>query len=285
MTKILASIISYNGFQYLPDCINSCKKSGIDILVIDNHSKDGSIEYLTAEKDINLIKNSLNLGFTKAANQAIEYAINNEFEYLLLLNQDTEYEKEMLTLLIENMEQDNLIAIVSPIYFNEYSNLEYQFKYNLKDFNIELENNQTPSIEVPFVNAACWLIDLKKINLIGNFNEIFKNYGSDLDFCNRTIFSGFKIYINKNAIITHKKEDFDYQNDLIKTVKLHNAFYIVYLINPIKKVTIQGFYISRTKKVIKSFIKFDLKDCMLNLITIFYIAFRLNKILEIRKNL
>lgn len=285
MKKILAAIISYNGKNFLPDCINSCKKSGLEILVIDNHSNDGSLEYLLAEKDILLINNTSNRGFTKAANQAIEYAIKHEFNYLLLLNQDTDFGEQMLPLLCNSFVENTMLAIVSPIHKNENSKFEYQFEYMCKTHNIDIYNKIISTIEVPFVSAACWLMDLKKIQETGLLNEIFKIYGSDYDYCNRIISKGYKIGINTKAEIIHKKEDMDYQKSLLKTIKLNNSYFLMLLINPLKKMEFFNFYIRKTKLIVKSIFTLNFKKAMLSFITLVYIAIKLKSIKVIRKNI
>lgn len=56
MNKIIAGIISFNGKEFLPACINSCRLADLEIIVIDNCSKDGSLDYLSSQDDIKLKK-------------------------------------------------------------------------------------------------------------------------------------------------------------------------------------------------------------------------------------
>ena len=87
MTSIV--ILTYNKLNYTKKCIESirkytCKES-YEIIVVDNASTDGTIEWLKTQSDIITIFNKENLGFPKGCNQGIEIAQGSE---ILLLNND-----------------------------------------------------------------------------------------------------------------------------------------------------------------------------------------------------
>ncbi|MBR4696044.1 MAG: glycosyltransferase, partial [Selenomonadaceae bacterium] len=88
MTSII--ILSYNTKEYTQMCIQSIRKhtdpGSYEIIVVDNASTDGSLNWLLAQPDIRLIANEENLGFPKGCNQGLEIA---EGDDLLLLNSDT----------------------------------------------------------------------------------------------------------------------------------------------------------------------------------------------------
>ena len=89
--KLSVIIVNYNVKYYLEQCLRSVQKAlcGIDaeVIVIDNHSHDGSIEYLSPRfPDYTFISSNHNLGFARANNRAIG---QSKGEYVLLLNPDT----------------------------------------------------------------------------------------------------------------------------------------------------------------------------------------------------
>lgn len=283
MRKTIAAIISYNGRKFLPDCIRSCQLAELEILVIDNHSNDGSLDYLSSLNKITLIKNKTNAGFTKATNQAIEYSIKNDFDYLLLLNQDTEFDSGMLPLLMKDFEEIPSLAIVSPLQINESGGLEHQFDLNCKDLGIDFSSVRTQTIEVPFVNAACWLMDLKKVKQIGMLYPIFYNYGSDLNYCNRALHCGFKIAINIKANVIHKKRYRDYQKSLIKTVKMHNTFYLAMVLNPQTNVPIKPIIYALCKGIVANLLKLNFKKALLCKLTLVFLFLRIKEMRKIKK--
>lgn len=92
MKKLSVIIVSYNVKYYLEQCLTSLlwalRDIDSEVIVVDNHSKDGSVDYLRTRfgDTINLISSNHNLGFAKANNLAIHQC---KGEYILLLNPDT----------------------------------------------------------------------------------------------------------------------------------------------------------------------------------------------------
>ena len=88
MSKITVIIPNYNGIRYIGDCINALREQTMkaDILVVDNASTDGSLEYVENLEDVELIRLDDNYGFSRAVNEGI-YAAKTE--YVILLNNDT----------------------------------------------------------------------------------------------------------------------------------------------------------------------------------------------------
>ena len=89
--KLSVVIVSYNVKYYLEQCLSSLYRSlkglEFEIFVVDNHSKDGSVEYLSERfPNVRLIGSPHNLGFARANNLAID---ESRGEYALLLNPDT----------------------------------------------------------------------------------------------------------------------------------------------------------------------------------------------------
>ena len=100
MTSIV--ILTYNKLNYTKKCIESirkytCKES-YEIIVVDNASTDGTIEWLKTQSDIITIFNKENLGFPKGCNQGIKIAKGDE---VLLLNNDVIVTPKWLINLLE----------------------------------------------------------------------------------------------------------------------------------------------------------------------------------------
>ena len=108
MPLISVVIVSYNVKYFLRQCIQSLLRSdiaeGLEIIVVDNNSTDGSSEMLSSfGSQIKLIANTENLGFSKANNQGIA---NANGEYLLILNPDTLVEEDTISKCLEYMRKD-----------------------------------------------------------------------------------------------------------------------------------------------------------------------------------
>lgn len=92
MKKLSVIIVSYNVKYYLEQCLTSLlwalRDTDYEVIVIDNHSRDGSVDYIRKKfgAKIHVISSNHNLGFAKANNLAIRQSCG---EYVLLLNPDT----------------------------------------------------------------------------------------------------------------------------------------------------------------------------------------------------
>ena len=106
--KLSVVIVNYNVCHYIEQCIYSVQKATCDmdceIFVVDNHSADGSVDYLKQRfgSQINLIECNHNGGFAKANNLAIR---QSKGEYVLLLNPDTFVGEDCLKMVVDFMDE------------------------------------------------------------------------------------------------------------------------------------------------------------------------------------
>ena len=105
--KLSVIIVNYNVKHFLEQCLLSVEKAimGIDaeVFVVDNNSVDGSVEMLKDKfKDIILIENRKNTGFSVANNQGIDIA---KGEYILLLNPDTVVQEDTFEKIVAFMDE------------------------------------------------------------------------------------------------------------------------------------------------------------------------------------
>lgn len=94
MERISIVVPNYNGLVYLEVIIPKLIQTNHELIIVDNFSNDGSIEYIKKfNSKLILIENSMNNGFSKAVNQGI---MNSNCDYVVLLNNDTDFELEVL---------------------------------------------------------------------------------------------------------------------------------------------------------------------------------------------
>ena len=115
--KTTVVIPNYNGMKYIRDCLDSLKtlreESSFHIIVVDNGSKDGSLEVISEEyPEVELIPLSENTGFCHAVNVGIQAG---RTPYVLLLNNDTKVLPGFIVHLEEAMEESENIFSVNPL--------------------------------------------------------------------------------------------------------------------------------------------------------------------------
>ena len=203
--NIFVVIVTYNGAQWLEKCIQSLEASlyPINILVVDNHSTDTSVSVVKSFSKVQLIESDVNLGFGKANNIGIRKAIKQGADYVFLLNQDTWIYPDTIQNLVAVAKQNPKYGIVSPMHFSaDEVTLDSNFDtyYNRK-------TNTLSSLvdQVPFVNAAAWMLSSKVIEKVGYFEPLFEHYGEDRNYSDRVRFHGFKTVVVKNAKICHDR--------------------------------------------------------------------------------
>ena len=134
MKKVLVIVVTYNGMRWLERCLGSVISAQAghlqaDLYVFDNDSQDGSADFVqTHFPDARLIRSAENLGFSKANNQGIRYALENGYDYVYLLNQDAWLAPGSLETLVAATEAHPDFAVLSPLQMTDgYKSLDTQF--------------------------------------------------------------------------------------------------------------------------------------------------------------
>ena len=204
--KIAVVIVTFNGAIWIKKNLNSLLNSNypIDIIIVDNASTDETINIVKQFKAIELIQNKINLGFGKANNIGIDWAIKKGADAIFLLNQDTWIYENTISNLAEALFENPNLGIVSPIHYSaDEITLDENFNTYFNRFKI-VEDTESLRI-VSFINAAAWLVSKECFSKTGYFDPIFNHYGEDRNFCDRVKYHGFKIGVVKNAAICHDR--------------------------------------------------------------------------------
>ena len=130
MSEILIIVPCYNEQDTIEKVIKNLTKiqshEKLDILIIDDGSEDNSLEIIKKNK-IRFIKNDQNIGIAKSLTIGYEYAIRNNYKYVIQFDSDGQHIADDIPSLIKNTHEENDLVIGS-----RYLNLNYN--YNLKGF-------------------------------------------------------------------------------------------------------------------------------------------------------
>lgn len=232
--KITLSIINYNGAKKTLSCLASLEKmviKGIDlsVIVVDNASNE---EINIDEKkykniSVRLVKNSSNTGFSGGHNTAIHKAVKDNSNYVMILNNDTTVDKNLLRELLLAIEKDKKIGIVVPkIYFmrgTEFHKERYKESElgkviwyaggemnwnNIYGYHTgvdEVDNGQfDANIKTNFATGCCMLVRTDVFTTVGFLNEDYFLYYEDSDFSMRVRNAGYSIIFVPEAILWHE---------------------------------------------------------------------------------
>jgi GT2 family glycosyltransferase len=214
-------IVNWNNKDILRDCLNSIyhthNVSQYEIIVVDNHSEDNSIELLKSEfPDVVLLENDENLGFARANNQAIKIARGN---YILLLNNDTVVTNTYcFDRMIELMEKNPQVGILGckllypdgtlqscgesfPSVWGIFKS-QILFAKTWKRFGKnKQEDNHFKKVD--FVCGACLMTQKEILDQVGLLKEKYFMYGEDVEFCYRVHKAGYDIGVLTDESIIH----------------------------------------------------------------------------------
>ena len=162
----------------------------------------------------------------------MSYALNNNCDYVFLLNQDAYLEKDVIDRMLAVHKKNTDYGVLSPIHLNgEGNKLDKNFS-NYINYNgnpylyLDALKGETKEIyEVPFVNAAAWLIPAATLKIIGGFDPLFFHYGEDNNYCQRALFHLLKIGVVSNSYVNHDRENINkrptlYYRDKLEKISL-----------------------------------------------------------------
>lgn len=225
-------ILSYNLLDYTKECIESIRKnspeSAREIVIVDNASKDGSVEWLKQQKDIILRANTENSGFPKGCNQGIEVASKDND--IFLFNNDTYLPPNALFWLRMGLYEDESHGATGSV-SNYVSNLQ-QIPFNNPTTSSLIsfaEQNNIPtkhSYETKtYLVGFALLIRRDVYDKVGALDEQFSpgNY-EDTDYGLRVMQAGYKNILCKNSFIIHYgSKSFGKQADTYANIMHTNA--------------------------------------------------------------
>lgn len=213
-SNVCIIIVTYNGITWIDTCLSSC--GNYPVIVVDNASTDDTVSYIERNySNIIMLKQTENLGFGQANNVGIRYALDHGFEHVFLLNQDAYLVNDVLDKLITFQNRHPEYGILSPIHITgdqkkldkNFSNYMLREKTSQFYSDFVLGNPLAAVYDVPFVNAAAWLVSKTCIKTVGGFDPLFFHYGEDENYCQRVLFHGFKIGVLPEIFIVHDRED------------------------------------------------------------------------------
>lgn len=243
--KISVIIPNWNGKKYLKTCLDSLKNQSFknfEIILVDNGSRDESIEFVkSCYPEIQIISLWENTGFSKAVNTGIKKA---KGEYILLLNNDTEADPNLLKNLNSALKKyhdyyfyackilcfdkrDTIDSAGDGLYIN---GIAYRKGHHQKD---KLEFN-----EIKEVFGACGAAALyrkKLFSKIGFFDEDFFAFYEDVDINFRAQLAGFRCLYIPSAIVYHIGHGtLKVENLFVQRLSLRNRFFVLIKNAPLK---------------------------------------------------
>jgi len=231
MTELSIVVVSWNVRDLLRRCLLSMSPDsppltghhapGIEIIVVDNGSTDGSVEMVRAEfPTVRLIANTDNRGFPAANNQGIAAARGR---YVFLLNPDTEVIGDALATMVTFADAHPDVGVVGPQLLNPDGSVQssrrrfptlataffestwlepYAPRSLLRRYHM-LDTPCDAMQDVDWVTGAALMARREAIQQVGLMDEGFFMYSEELDWCRRFREAGWRVVYLPSARIIH----------------------------------------------------------------------------------
>lgn len=251
LPKVCVIVVHYMGEELTRECLKSLKKSNyteLEIILVDNNSPDRAGERLHKEfPGTGFIKLEENRGYTGGANAGFRVGMKGEAKYILLLNNDTVCEPDMIPNLVEAGEDNPGAGMLSPkiLYFEPKDHIWYAGgSYSLylgrphhyRKGKPEREKTGAPK-KVTYLTGCAPMIKREALEETGLLDESLFHIAEDLDLCLRMKKAEYDlIYVpearlyHKESIATIKKFGSDAQlylatRNMLTVHRKHSRFY------------------------------------------------------------
>lgn len=215
-------VLNWNGKQDTLGCLRSLERNTytpVRIYVVDNGSSDGSLEefrraFPPSDRLFYLVNES-NLGYAGGNNRGIVRALEDGADYVLILNNDTVVDSDMLETLVGVARREPSVGILGPKVLCEparhllYSAGERQsLWFNRRRIAVGRPDpgDVVEPRDVDYVVGCAMLVSQEFIEQVGLLDETFFAYYDEVDWCFRGRRAGYRVMVVPAAVVYHKGE-------------------------------------------------------------------------------
>lgn len=201
-------VVTWNGAETSRRCLRSLAETNypnFEVCLLDNGSRPGFGAQLQAEfPDVAVVSLPENRGFSTGCNGGIAWARSRNADYVLLLNDDTTVDPQMVRTLVSQAEARERRAIVAPVIMS--GERVWSAGGFIRRPWFKADHHETPETarEVEWASGCALLAPLSLIDAVGRMDERYFLYLEDVDWCLRAREHGFSVVIEPAARLQHE---------------------------------------------------------------------------------
>lgn len=212
-------VCNFNKEKYIVNCVKSIMNQTInnfDVYVVDNASSDNSVNALKEEfgNTISVLVNKENLGGAGGFDTGLRVALQRDYKYLMLMDNDVVINEDAIEELYKYMESHEDVGLCgAKIYSMDYPNKIMAFgsivdmnKFEYKDcYAWEEDSKDFPEVNFcDYVPACTLMVRRKVVDQVGIMDERNFIYWDDIDWAKRITMAGYKVCAINKAKVYHK---------------------------------------------------------------------------------
>lgn len=211
---VLVCIVSMNDGRWLKRCLASLipARGVIDVAVVANACNDDTEEICaTAPLNVSVIRTSRVLGFAASNNLCLEKALADDYEYVFLLNADTQNHLETIATLLRFMREHPEHGVSGSLQM-EYGDESWtrlnRWSVETLDHAKSLGRRQQTDgrftwIEHDYVQGAALMLRLSVARVIGLLDPVYGSFYEETDLCRRCWLAGHKVALVLDSKVQH----------------------------------------------------------------------------------
>lgn len=211
-------LLAWNHLGDTIECLESIRRMqypNIRLLLVDNGSTDGTADHIrTHYPDVEVIISAENVGIARGYNLGMAYALERGCDYVLVLNNDTTVDPNLVEELVKAGEAQPRAGILMPkIVYYDYPARLWSTGARRRRFPpaivfIGLNRLDRPAYaeprEIDYAPSCALLIRRELMEKIGPFDSSFFFYYDDYDYCHRARQASYTIHYVPTAVVRHK---------------------------------------------------------------------------------
>ena len=214
--KVAIVLVNWNGHIDTVQCIHSIQQAtykNYKIIVVDNGSEPDSVEYIRKQAHgVDMIELTENTGFTGGNNAGISKALDESYEVIILLNNDTTVEPDFIEPLVAELSLNHVGAVQPKICYLQEKGVIWNAggRYNhFLGLSITRGKNKPDNgrfdnaSDTDWITGCCLATTREVLGKVGLLDQQFFAYFEDVDLSFRMTNCGYVLRYQPKSKIYH----------------------------------------------------------------------------------